>query len=209
VNSTNGTAQLTGLPPGTPFEITVTGAKGNQTSYTLPQIFSTDGAATPVAGTPFFQIQFIWAGGAPAPLDVSRYNVRLNGQTLIWITTNPLSATANSTQAAGSNGTNLYVIDFIDTQNGNQTVMQSVLQMDLSAVSATQFTVDGTPTVLGSSGAVALIGSTSGNQTYSIPAAPGLSPLVVAINFTPTATKQYAPVVLPDPSPKPNPSPNP
>ncbi len=212
VHPGKGTALVSGLPPGTPFEISVFGTKGNQASYTLPQIFSTGGNAVAVTGTKFFQIQLIWAGGASVPLDYSRYNVLLNGRELDF-TGDYASATANPIQVSGGNGTNLYVMDVIDTLSGNQTVMKSVLEMTLSGVTynATtggSFKVDGSPVVLGSDGAVQLNGSTIAPQTYDIPPG-GLSPLVVAINFAPVATKQFAPVVLPIHSPTPAPAPTP
>lgn len=205
VHPGKGSALVSGLPPGTPFEISVFGTKGNQTSYTLPQIFSTGGNAVAVTGTKFFQIQLIWAGGASVPLDYRRYNVLLNGLKLDF-TGEYASATANPIQVSGGNGTNLYVMDVIDTLGGNQTVMKSVLEMKLSGVTynATtggSFKVDGSPVVLGSDGAVQLNGSTIAPETYNIPPG-GLSPLVVAINFSPVAAKQFAPVVLPALTPK-------
>ena len=227
VSSANGTAQITGLPPGSPFEVSVIGSNGNQTSYTLPQIFSTTGATNPVPGPTFFQLQFIWAGGA-VPLDYNRYNVMLDGE-LLQFTGDFGSATANAINVSGGNGTNLYVMDFIDTQNGNQTVMQSVLQLNLSNVTAStgnttgSFTLNGVsyngstntgpltyPAVLGSSGAVLADGvassSNSTTATYTIPSGNGTSTLIVAFSYQPIATKQFAPVQLPGPSPTPSPT---
>ena len=219
VNSANGTAQITNLPPGTPFEISVIGSNQttNQTSYTLPQIFSTNGTTNPVTGREFFQLAFTWTGGATVPLDYHRYNVTLNGQELVF-SGGFGNATAAQIFVSGGNGTNFYVIDFIDKQNGNQSVLKSVLQLDLANVSYSgtggSFTVQNVTSynattqsgslpkqaVLGSSGAVLATGSalssTADTATYNIPAAPGYSPLSVAINFTPIAIKQFAPVVV-------------
>lgn len=216
VQSANGTARITSLPPGTPFEISVIGSKGNQTSYTLPQIFSTNGTANAVTGRELFALAFTWTGGS-VPLDYNRYNVTLNGQKLAF-SGGVGNATALPIKVSGGNGTNFYVIDFIDTQSGNQSVLKSVLQLDLANVNYSDtggsFTVQnvtnynaGTQSgslpgqaVLGSSGAVLVTGvaesSTADTATYNIPASPGFSPLSVAINFTPVATKQFAPVVV-------------
>lgn len=217
---------VAGLPTGMPFEISVSGSKPNQTSYTLPQIFSTNGTATPVSGgTKSFQIQFIWSGGATVPLDYHRYMVKLNGRELDFAG-GYASATASPIKVSGKEGDNLHVIDFIDTAEGNRTVMQSVLQLAFSnltdnATTGGNFTLHNisnnatanagfltNQAALGSGGLVQASGVASShtdtNATYDIPPG-GESALVVAINFTPLARKQFAPVVLPTPTPTPTP----
>jgi len=189
----NGTATLSSLPPGTPYSISVQGTSGNQTSLVLPVLASTTGAVIPATGDAPFKIGFTWAGGATVPLDTSRYAVQINGQTLAF--TGTAAAQINVT---GGNGTNVYVIDFIDTQNGNRTVYQSALQLDLaltySGGNATSFTAPDTPRILGSTGSVTLAGTTPYTITYNAHPNPPSSPLVVNISFNPAQTKQFAPV---------------
>lgn len=190
-----GTATLTSLPAGTPYQIFVKGTKGAQTSLVLPAYVNTTGSLTPTTGAAPFGAAFTWAlvgGNVP-----SNYNVLLNGT---QFSLSGPSSTAN-VALGGNAGNNLYVLDFQDTTQGNQSVYKAVMEANVTGVTSakpTSFNLGGTPALYGSIGALIVAPSTRPYMiTYPGGGTIGVSPLVLSINFNPQVRKEFAPVVTP------------
>lgn len=194
ITITGGTAQLTGLNAATPYLVSVQGTNGNQSSLTLPALFTTTGSVSVVTGTIPFGFSFTWAGTSPLP---SNYQVVLNGTTV------PLSAgvSTSNTNVTAQPGNNFFVLQFQDTNNGNATVYTALVQVNLGVTAfnpngqPTAFALIGNPIVYGSSGQISV--APAGPYTITYNANGTSSPLVLGIDFMPTVRKAYAPVTLP------------
>ena len=200
VDSAAGTASLTGLQSGTPYEILVQGSLGSQQSLVLPLYSSTSGSVSPTTGNVPFGFAFTWA--APNGLALpSQYAVFLNG-TQLELLEDP-ARTKSNLAATGNPGSNLYVLDFQDTTQSNRSVFKAVVRVDIECSSSdpdctSSFSLDGAPTIFGSIGAlsVAPAGPTYAITQNAPPVGP-TSPLVLNIDFNPQERKELAPVTTP------------
>lgn len=209
VNSAAGTATITGLNSGTPYEIDVQGTNGTQSSLVLPYYATTTGSTAQTSGDVPFGFSFTWAGTGNLP---SNYAVYLNGSTAFSLSGNPAVSTSNLA-VTGANGSNLYVLDFQDTSNGNKSVYKAVVNAAITGAtpepSPTQFQLNGSPTIYGSTGALnAAPASGPYAITYNPPALP-TSPLVLNVNFAPSVRKEFAAVATPTPATSPTATPTP
>ena len=157
---------------------------------------------TPTTGNVPFGFYFTWSG--TSALDTGTYEVYLNG-TKLELKDTPAHSDKNLA-SSGAEGTNLYVLEFVDTTS-NKPVYMAVAELELSDVTPTDkptsFKISGTPTVWGSNSIPAPIGvapkldpKTNTSYTITYPASPAVpnSPVVLSINFNPLERKEFAEV---------------
>jgi hypothetical protein len=179
------TSTISGLSPGTTYQIHVTATGSNSSqSYTVPIYGTTTGTIQPPSGSVQFMTSLNWSANTSGILP-SGYQISINGSSY---------SLGGTVSINGNSGSNVYGLTITDS--GSNTVYQGEYVVNLSTTNGQYYLNNA---FLTPSNSHLLTPGWNGGHAPPYPGGP-ISPiqsLVIGTPFAPVADKKIAPVVFP------------